>query len=119
MELDYLYYINSAYPYAMTQIPDLTHGKWIKRKTIHKDAKIGFFRIRVNIPDCKHIPLFPFRSKHDIVFPSGEFETYVTLAELQACESKSFYRILEGYQFIANSDICPYREFIENREKIK
>jgi hypothetical protein len=38
----------------------------------------------------------------------------VTLQELQACESKTFYRILEGYQFIPNSDIYPYREFIQN-----
>jgi len=43
----------------------------------------------------------------------GEFETYVTLAELQACESKAFYRILKGYQFITNSDIYLYCEFIE------
>jgi len=35
------------------------------------------------------------------------------LAELQTCENKSFYRILEGYQFITNSDIYLYRDFIE------
>ena len=110
----YLYDINSAYPYAITQIPDLNKGRWIKRKTIHKDAMMGFFRIRAKIPDGKYIPPFPFRSKHDIIFPSGEFETYVTLAEFQACESKSFYRILEGYQFIPESDIYPYRNFIGN-----
>jgi len=110
----YLYDINSAYPYAITQIPDLSKGRWIKRKTIHNDAKLGFFRIRAKVPDCKYIPPFPFRTKHDIIFPSGEFETYVTLAELQACESKTFYRILEGYQFLPSSDIYPYRDFIRN-----
>ncbi|MDH3312439.1 MAG: DNA polymerase, partial [Nitrosopumilus sp.] len=45
---------------------------------------------------------------------SEEFETYVILQELQACERTTFYRILEGYQFITNSDIYPYRDFIEN-----
>jgi len=110
----FLYDINSAYPYAITQIPDLSNGKWIKRKSIHKDAKLGFFKIRANIPDCKYIPPFPFRTKHDIIFPSGEFETYVTLAELQACEGTTFYRILESYQFIPNSDIYPYRDFVQN-----
>jgi len=98
----------------MTQIPDLSKGDWIKRKTIHKDAKLGFFRVRAKIPDCKYIPPFPFRTNHDIIFPSGEFETYVTLQELQACESSKFYRILEGYQFIPNSDTYPYRSFIQN-----
>ncbi|GKS67174.1 hypothetical protein YTPLAS73_07210 [Nitrosarchaeum sp.] len=102
---------NTAYPYAITQIPDLSDGRWIKRKTIHKDAKVGFFRIRAKIPDCKYILPFPFRTKHDIVFPSGEFETYVTLQELLVCE-KSFYKILEGYQFIPNSNSYPYAGFI-------
>lgn len=109
----YLYDINSAYPYAITQIPDLSKGKWIKGKSIRPDVKLGFFRIRAKIPDCKYIPPFPFRTNHELIFPSGEFETYITLQELQACESTSFYRILEGYQFIPDSDIYPYREFIE------
>jgi hypothetical protein len=43
---------------------------------------LGFFKIRAVIPNCKYIPPFPFRSKTDIHFPSGEFETYATLAEL-------------------------------------
>ena len=109
----YLYDINSAYPYAITHIPDLSNGKWIKQKRIHKDAKIGFFKIRAKIPDCKYIPPFPFRVNHSIIFPSGEFETYVTLQELQACEDTNFYRILEGYQFLPHSNIYPYRDFIE------
>ncbi|MDH3311596.1 MAG: CRISPR-associated endonuclease Cas1 [Nitrosopumilus sp.] len=107
----------TATNYRMAQYDtfcDESKGKWIKRKIIHKDAKLGFFRIRANIPDCKYVPPFPFRTNHDIIFPSGEFETYVTLAELQACEGMNFYRILEGYQFISESDIYPYRDFIEN-----
>jgi len=56
----------------------------------------------------------PFVKNHMVLFPSGEFETYVTLQELQACEGMTFYRILEGYQFIPHSDIYPYRDFIQN-----
>jgi hypothetical protein len=51
---------------------------------------------------------FPFRTRHDLIFSSGEFETHFTFAELQACESKTFYRILEGCQFMQDSDIYPY-----------
>ena len=36
------------------------------------------------------------------------------MAELQACEGTTFYRILEGCQFITNSDIYPYRNFVQN-----
>jgi len=110
----FLYDINSAYPYAIANLPDLNNGKWIKKKAIHKDSKLGFFKILCNIPDDKYIPPFAFRANNNIVFPSGKFITYCTLSELQACKDDSLYRILEGYQFIANSDIYPYRKFIEN-----
>ena len=47
----YLYDINSAYPAAISKIPDLSDGKWVKRKSIHSDAKIGFFHVLADIPD--------------------------------------------------------------------
>jgi len=109
----YLYDINSAYPFALTQFPDIAKGKWIKRKSIHPDSKLGFFRILADIPDCEYVPPFPFRKNHSIIFPSGRFETYVTLAELQACTNDSWFKILDSYQFVANSETYPYKEFIE------
>jgi len=109
----YLYDINSAYPYALTKIPDLTQGTWIKRKSIHKDAKLGFFKILAKIPDCKYIPPFPFRSNYIVVFPSGEFETYCTLEELKACDNSDYYSILDSYQFIPETTNYPFKEFVE------
>ena len=49
----HLYDINSVYPYTLSNIPDLTKGKWIKRKSIHPKSKLGFFKIECDIPDCK------------------------------------------------------------------
>ncbi|MCA9827126.1 MAG: DNA polymerase, partial [Nitrosopumilus sp.] len=110
----YLYDINSAYPFAISQLPDIDDGKWIKRKSVHEKAGLGFFRILADIPDDETIPPFAFRANQNIVFPSGKFITYCTLQELQACRVSDFYRILEGYQFVPNSDMRPYGEFIEN-----
>ncbi|CUR51617.1 Type B DNA polymerase [Nitrosotalea devaniterrae] len=109
----HLYDINSAYPDAIRKIPDLSKGKWIRSKSIHPDSKMGFFRIRANIPDNEHIPPFPFRIKNNIIFTSGKFETYVTLEELQVCKDARFYKILDSYQFISRSKTYPYKEFIE------
>jgi len=109
----HIYDINSAYPHAITKIPDLSKGKWIKCKTIHPDSKMGFFRIRANIPDDKYIPPFPFRKDNLIIFPAGRFETYVTLEELKVCENIRFYKILDSYQFIPSTSKYPYKEFIE------
>jgi len=110
----YLYDINSAYPYALTKIPDITQGQWIQTDKILKDAQLGFFKIQADIPDNTLVPPFPFRTNRTIIFPSGKFVTYCTLAELQVCKDDSFYRILEGYQFIPHSEIYPYRKFIND-----
>jgi hypothetical protein len=110
----HLYDINSAYPFAITQIPDLSDGKWIRRKTIHSEANIGFFRIIAEIPDIKRIPPFLFRVNGNLIFPSGKFETYVTLDELLACQNEIHYRILDSWQFVPKSDFYPYKQFIEN-----
>jgi hypothetical protein len=90
----YLYDINSAYPYAISQLPNLNNGKWIKKKSIHEKAKLGFFKILADIPDDEIIPPFAFRINGNILFPSGKFITYCTLPELQACRDGSQYRIL-------------------------
>lgn len=108
-----LYDINSAYPHAIRHIPDLTDGKWIKSKSIHPDAKLGFFHIRANIPETKYVPPFPFRANNRLAFPCGVFETYVTLDELKACESPDFYKIIKSYQYIPRTEHLPYKEFIE------
>ncbi|AFS82624.1 type B DNA polymerase [Candidatus Nitrosopumilus sediminis] len=110
----YKYDINSAYPYSMTKIPDLTKGKWIKRKSIHKNALLGFFRIITDIPDCKYIPPFPFRTNGLIIFPSGKFETFVTLDELKATDTK-YYKIIDSFQFVPNDKVIyPFKEFVES-----
>jgi len=109
----YLYDINSAYPDAIANFPDLNNGKWIKRKSIHKNAKLGFFKIECDIPDDSIVAPFPFKANNVILYPSGKFVTYCTLKELQACKEK-LYRILEGYQWISTSNIYPYKKFIHS-----
>ena len=110
----HLYDINSAYPYAFANIPDITKGKWKKLKKISDDALLGFFKIQCNIPDCKYVPPFPFRKNNRLLFPSGKFVTYCTLAELKACDNPKYYKILESYQYFDDYPIYPYKEFVES-----
>jgi hypothetical protein len=45
--------------------------------------------------------------------PSGQFRTYVTLAELLAVEDENYYKILNSWQFIPNRPgYYPYAQFI-------
>lgn len=108
----FLYDINSAYPYALTKIPDITKGQWISSNKIQSDATLGFFKIQTNISDCKYIPPLPFRANNIIIFPSGKFQTYCTLAELRVCENIN-YKILKSFQFIPDKEFFPFKDFIE------
>ena len=110
----HLYDINSAYPYAFANIPDVTKGTWKKLKRVADDALLGFFKIQCAIPDCKYVPPFPFRKNNKLIFPSGKFVTYCTLAELRAYDNPKNYKILESYQYFYNSPVYPYKDFIES-----
>ncbi len=117
----FLYDVNSAYPYALTQLPDITKGKWITQNTIHPKAKVGFFHIKANIDNSVKVCPFPFRNKNKtIIYPSGRFETFVTLQELLTVQSDSRikYDILESCQFIPHKNCgYPFRDFIEKMYK--
>lgn len=110
----HLYDINSAYPYSLSIIPDITKGKWKKSKTLLDNAHLGFFKIQCDIPDCKYVPPFPFRTNGKLIFPSGRFITYCTLAELRAYDEPEHYKILESFQYLDDNPSYPYKEFIES-----
>ncbi len=119
----YLYDIRSAYPFALSQIPDFTKGKWVQSKILHKKALLGFFKIRCDIPITKHISPFPFLPTTKLVFPKGRFITFVTLAELKACEDSSWYEILDSWQYLDNNPEYIYKDFVnsmyDQRQKLK
>lgn len=115
----YLYDINSAYPFALTTLQDITNGKWIRSKRIHPKAKLGFFFILADVAPTVKIAPFPFVKKNrTICYPCGKFRTYVTLDELKTVEGdpRIKYKILESSQFIPNKDCgYPFKEFIEEQ----
>ena len=123
----YMYDINSAYPYALTFLPDITDGKWIATKKINPNSALGFFHIRAKIDYSIKIAPFPFRTVNNrIIYPTGEFETFVTLEELKAVtgDPKIKYKIIDSYQFIPNVHCqYPFKEFImeqyDKRMKLK
>lgn len=115
----WLYDINSAYPYALTMLPDLTMGTWVDADKIHQKAAIGFFHIRAHVGNSVKIAPFPFRTKDGrIIYPVGDFETFVTLEELKAVEGdvRVRYEILESHQFVPDEGCgYPFKEFVEKQ----
>ncbi len=116
----HLYDINSAYPFALTNLPDITKGKWIESIKIDPKALLGFFHIHAVVSDSVKIAPFPFRTKNNrIIYPCGEFETHVTLEELKAVmgDPRIKYKIIESYQFIPKKGVTsyPFKTFIEEQ----
>jgi len=115
----YLYDLNSAYPYSLTKLPDITNGRWFESNKIHHKATLGFFFIESDILDKVKIAPFPFVKKNKtICYPSGKFRTCVTLDELQMVQGDSNinYKIIESWQFIPKKNCSyPFKEFIEKQ----
>jgi len=112
----YLYDINSAYPDALANMPNITKGTWKHGlKKIDKKALIGIFKILAKIPDSEYLPCFPFRritrSNDVLIFPSGDFVTYCTLDEIKNANPEH-YEILESWQYFDESPEYPLRDFI-------
>lgn len=107
----YLYDINSCYPFAFSKIPDITKGKWKNDLEILPDAHLGFFKIRCDIPFEQFIPPFAFRGTSKVIFPTGSFITYTTLAELKNA-NPDHYKILESFQFVDDKPEYPFEDFV-------
>jgi len=109
-------YTHSAYPYALSKLPDILKGNWRNGlRSIHKKAILGFFKIEVRYDECEYLPSFAFRRitrNNDLVcFPSGNFVTYTTLEELRNVDQKN-YKILDSWQYFDDNPIYPFRNFI-------
>jgi len=112
----WLYDINSAYPYALSKMPDILNGRWrYGIKSIHEKAILGFFQVKVKYDECEYLPSFAFRritKNNDLVcFPSGKFVTFTTLEELKTVDQKN-YDILNSWQYFDESPTYPFRDFI-------
>jgi hypothetical protein len=90
----YHYDINSAYPDALSRLPDLGKGSWSPSVDIHGD--IGYYKIEADIPTTEKIGPFMFRFGAKVFSPTGRYIAWVTGSEL-ATVPVSYYRILEGY----------------------
>ena len=113
----WLYDINSAYPFALTKMPDFTKGSWrYGMREIDPKCIMGFFKIMVKYPDGHYLPAFAFRritqNNNLICYPSGQFITYATLEELQNVDSRH-YEIISSWQFFDDNPTYPFKEFIE------
>jgi hypothetical protein len=128
MENIYHYDIKSAYPYAMSLLPDLNRGRWFRIKSKeeflkHARNKVGFYQIIVDVKEKKVAP-FMFRDDGGAVScPRGKFLTHTTGYELtKALDYYDFDLLkIEGFYFNKpdNEDKTEFNELIEGMYKTR
>lgn len=104
----YGYDIHSAYPSALADMADPRECMPVRcqLQKPRPDAAYGSYKVRVKIhPETRICPL-PFRPRSGpLLYPSGVFETWVTLPELEVLREYDFdYKITYGLELLRNSD---------------
>jgi len=116
----YEYDINSAYPYEMANLVDITNASVIESRTKPSNAVYGFVYVRVWIPKpvCHSVAL---KRKGVNIFPIGRFTKWVTkeeyeyLLEFPEVEVK----VLKAFWLAVRRKRYPYRKIIRGLYTIK
>lgn len=110
------YDINSAYPFAASQLPNLNNGHWSKTGAITEESQLqridplSIFRVQWYFHNERRYYPFPFRnSDNSVIFPRmGERWIYYPelLAAIRSLRGKDQLRVWEGWEFKrANGDM--------------
>jgi hypothetical protein len=125
------YDINSAYPYQITKLPCLVHGKWKFCTQYDATAKIAVWTVRWKLPNNTRWTPFPYRTKTGrIYYPyigygrywQDEVREALELLPTYKKEGKASIEVIDGWVFESNCDHKP-GEFIQlmydHRSKLK
>jgi len=107
--------INSAYPYAISQLPSLASGKWIPTSTPpNARTCFGVYHVRIHPMASGSIftdpgPLF-HRDKNGLISYPWALEGWYWAPEVWEAYSRhpECVEIVEGWEWISDSDIRPF-----------
>ena len=105
--------INSAYPYQISNLLDVTKGEW---RHVHKrntEATYGFYACRIT-HHYAFLPLLPLNLGGQTFYPYGEWNTFLTGEEIDELSKFGTVDILRGWEFYADQEVYPFREAIEH-----
>ena len=110
-----LYDINSAYPYIIRDLVDITQGEWKWTRTLHEKATYGFYLVKVVTKYNKISPINITLPNNTLCYPLINCLTYITKDELLAYDKYIDYEIIDGWEFYAHSEARqPFKEYIEH-----
>lgn len=117
------YDINSAYPFAIAQLPNLARGRWKHVRSVSDIARFGLYKVAFTLNPFdpisnfhKPMPFFHRDSRGGISFPCV-VETWVWSPELWGKRNFPGITINEGWEFIEDDPTDkPFDWLAENYE---
>ena len=110
-----LYDINSAYPYYIQDLVDITQGEWRWTRDLHENATYGFYLVKVMTKYNKISPINITLPNNTLCYPMINCHTYMTKLELMAYDKYIDYEIIDGWEFFANDDARkPFHKYINH-----
>ena len=104
--------LNSAYPYEITRLIDITKGVWRRTTYLNPEAHYGFYLATVDI-NYTHMPPLAMNAYGTVIYPCGSWTAYFTKEELEALKGYGSYKIIGGAEFWPTELIYPFKDAIE------
>lgn len=116
----YEYDINSAYPYEISNLVDITHAKVVYSNKYQPKAVYGFVKADIVIDDYVSHPI-PFKSRGVNIFPVGRFTKWVTKEEYEyLCQLPyTSVTIKKGVWLFVCKKRYPYRAIVRRLYRLK
>lgn len=117
--LYYEYDINSAYPFEIARLTDISYARIVWSKSYHRYAEYGFINVRMKIP----VSVFsPIAIKYGTVnvYPVGYIEKVITKNEYDFLISKNAdITIVDAVWLMVDKKEYPYKKEIEKLTTLK
>lgn len=113
------YDINSAYPYEMAKLKDISHALVRKGKRYQPDADYGFLECIIDNSVIAHVSCAVKRGGVNI-YPAGRYKTTITKTEYEYLKSVGVkIKIIKAYYLYCTSTFHPYKKEIDKLYKLK
>lgn len=111
--------INSAYSKAITLLPECTKGEWKKVVKYNPDALIGCYLVKIKSFNKIAGPHRMRVANGLIVYPIGEYYTYLTNWEMEVLKDDADIQVLRGWEYYDSNPIYPFKDRINMLYSLK
>lgn len=110
--------INSAYPYQIANLLDVTKGEWRQVRRRNTEAEIGFYACRIT----HHFSVLPYAALKvagQTFYPYGRWYGFLTGEEIDAIRSCGDIEVYAGWEFYPDEYVYPFRDAINHLYQAK